>query len=64
MLKRKIYNQLLDWKRKEHKKALILLGARQVGKTYIVNELAKQYESFISLNFLEQPTLKIFLLVI
>lgn len=36
MLKRKIYGKMLDWKNSENKKCLVIKGARQVGKTYLV----------------------------
>ncbi|MDR2266807.1 MAG: ATP-binding protein [Christensenellaceae bacterium] len=53
MLKRKITNSLLEWKNTKNKKCLLLVGARQVGKTFIVREFAKQhYERYIELNFL------------
>lgn len=42
MLKRKILNSLELWKNKEKHKSLILSGARQVGKTYIVREFGKK----------------------
>ena len=41
-MKRYIYNQLLEWKNKEERKPLILNGARQVGKTYILKEFGKR----------------------
>jgi len=34
--------QLLQWKLDEHKKPLVFLGARQVGKTYLIQEFGKQ----------------------
>lgn len=40
-MKREIYKQFLDWKHKTDRKPLILNGARQVGKTYILREFAK-----------------------
>ena len=40
-MERKIYNDLLKWK-KEMKKPLLLYGAKQVGKTYSVIEFAKK----------------------
>ena len=44
--------------KKQNKKSLIISGARQVGKTFIVREFAKEnYKSFIELNFLENPQL-------
>ena len=57
MLKRKALLQLKKWKEAGEKKSLIVSGARQVGKTYIVREFGKEFGSFIELNFLEQPDL-------
>lgn len=49
---RKIYQQLLDWKNTKDKKPLIIEGARQIGKTYIVNMFAKnEYKNSIYINF-------------
>ncbi len=36
-MKRKIYNELLDWKNNYDGKSLMLMGTRQVGKTYIID---------------------------
>lgn len=58
MLKRKILNKLESWRHKGENKCLIVEGARQVGKTYIVREFGKQYKSFIEINFIENPSLK------
>lgn len=41
MLKRKIISELESWLKNSKKKALLLKGARQVGKTTIVREFAK-----------------------
>ena len=57
MLKRKALLQLEAWKANKNKKSLIVSGARQIGKTYIIREFGKEYGSFIELNFLEQPIL-------
>ncbi len=60
-MKRDIYQQLLAWKHSELRKPLILRGARQVGKTYILKEFAKnEYENHIYLNFEDDPTLDAF----
>ena len=60
MLERKIYDRLLEWRSSESKKCLMLYGARQVGKTYIVREFGKrEYKSFIELNFIKDPDLKL-----
>lgn len=54
VLRRKIYDQLLEWKGRRHK-SLLIKGQRQVGKTYIIREFGKKnYEHFIEVNFSEQ----------
>lgn len=59
MLKRKAYSSLLDWKQNHSKKCLMIKGARQVGKTYLVREFGKnEYDSFIEINFIKNPNLK------
>ncbi len=51
-MERKIYNFLRDWKNSADRKPLILQGARQVGKTYIVNLFAdREYSNYIYCNF-------------
>ena len=52
-MKRKIYQQLLDWKRNRHGKVAILIeGARRIGKSYIVEHFAKEeYESYLLIDF-------------
>ncbi len=49
-LKRLAFNALLRWKEKVNRKPLILRGARQVGKTTIVQSLATTYDQNITLN--------------
>ena len=41
-MKRKIYKQLLKWKESKDRKPLMLLGARQVGKTWIMQHFGKK----------------------
>ncbi|HSX19763.1 MAG TPA: ATP-binding protein [Gammaproteobacteria bacterium] len=51
-MKRDLYVQLLAWKSSPSRKPLILQGARQVGKTYILKEFGRQeYANCIYLNF-------------
>ena len=58
MLKRKAMSFLEKWKANPEKKSLLISGARQVGKTYIVRRFAEaNYTSFIELNFLENSSL-------
>lgn len=59
MLKRKITKTLIDWKNEENKQCLLVRGARQVGKTFIIEQFCKEnYESYIYINFELSPTLK------
>ena len=52
MLKRKILNDLIDWKNNKKHKSLIITGQRQIGKTFVVDEMfSKYYSSYIVINF-------------
>ena len=56
-MKRKIYDDLLQWKKdKVNKKPLMVLGVRQCGKTYIVEEFCKnEYNNYCKINLLQRP---------
>ena len=55
-MKRKIYEKLINWKNNGMKKPLMIIGARQVGKTYIINEFCKkEYKNAIQINLLNHP---------
>lgn len=56
-MKRKIYDDLLNWKNTSRgTSALLIEGARRVGKSYIVEEFAKQeYDSYLLINFRKTP---------
>ena len=54
IFRRKIESELLHWKIATNRKPIILRGARQVGKTFIVNQFAETFNHFISIN-LERP---------
>lgn len=59
MLERKIYQSLLEWKKQKEKMCLVVKGARQVGKTFIINKFAQEnYENYIYMNFDENPGYK------
>lgn len=59
MLKRKMYQQLLDWRKNHGQECLLIKGARQVGKTFLVEQFGKQeYDSFLEINFIENPDFK------
>ncbi|MCH9744527.1 MAG: ATP-binding protein [Gammaproteobacteria bacterium] len=58
-MKRYIFKQLQTWKNSKKRKPLILMGARQVGKTYILKAFgAQEYENIVYLNFEDNPDLK------
>ena len=48
--KRNILQTLENWKNSENRKPLVLRGARQVGKTTVIKEFGKTFDTFISLN--------------
>lgn len=56
-MKRKIYDTLLKWKKDENGRTAILIdGARRVGKSYIAEEFAKkEYKSYINIDFNRAP---------
>lgn len=63
MLKRKMYDEMLAWKEARRKgglrKCLLLLGARQVGKSFLVRAFGnKEYASFIEIDFFRNRELK------
>lgn len=58
-MRRYIMDKLIDWKKRANRKPLILKGARQVGKTYILKEFGKEnYENIAYFNFDHDEALK------
>ena len=59
MLRRKMYDYLLNWKKEHKNECLLVKGARQVGKTYLIRAFGRsEYESFVEINFQEKVSLK------
>ena len=54
IFKRKIESELMHWKNAANRKPIVLRGARQVGKTFVVNRFAENFNHFIGIN-LERP---------
>lgn len=56
-MKRKVYEKLVKWKESSNGKTAILIdGARRVGKSYIVEQFAKEkYKSYIMIDFNKAP---------
>lgn len=58
-MKRNAIDKLIQWKSDPERKPLILRGARQVGKTWLMKEFGKcEYDSFVYFNFDEEEELK------
>ena len=57
-MERKFYEQLLNWKNKNVLTPLMVIGARQVGKTYIINEFCqKEFDDYIYINLLDNKSI-------
>lgn len=57
MLKRKAMNSMKNWINTKDKKCLIVQGARQTGKTYLIERFAEEeYEELLEINFKEMPS--------
>ena len=58
-MKRLLLDDLVKWKNKKNRLPLILKGARQVGKTWLLNEFGKtSFDDVLSINFENAPGLK------
>lgn len=56
MLKRKFYDALVNWKNTHKTECLLVKGARQVGKTFIIDKFASEnYRSYLYVNFINNP---------
>lgn len=59
MLKRKMFDRLVEWKSKKSKECLLVKGARQIGKTFIIDKFGREYyKSYIYINFIETSGLR------
>jgi predicted AAA+ superfamily ATPase len=61
LIKRKMEETLLQWKENQNSLPLMLIGARQTGKTFTISEFCdSNYEQKIELNFLQNEIFKTF----
>lgn len=60
MLRRKFYDTLLKWSKEKNQECLLVRGARQIGKTYIIDYFGKNnYKSYIYIyKFYRKSTVK------
>ena len=57
-MKRKFYNTLMHWKNNNIDTPLMVVGARQIGKTYIINEFCQnEFEDYIYVNLMEKTSI-------
>ena len=57
-MERKITKKLYNWYNDTHKKAMLVMGARQVGKTFIIREFLKKHSDYVELNFFKNTDAK------
>ena len=58
-MRRNALKKLIEWKKSEDRKPMVLRGARQVGKTWLMKEFGRlEYDGFVYLNFDEEDELK------
>ena len=60
MFERDVLTKLKLWSESKYRKPLILRGARQVGKTTVVNEFSKAFENYLYLNLEHSEANKLF----
>lgn len=57
-MKRKFYDTLMHWKNNNITTPLMVVGARQIGKTYIINEFCKnEFEDYVYINLMEKASI-------
>jgi predicted AAA+ superfamily ATPase len=56
-MKRHVYQELEEWKKQPNRKPIILRGARQVGKTFVVRQFSAEFSEFVEINFENQANL-------
>ena len=52
---RNALNYIIEWRQRESRRPLIIRGARQIGKTWLVREFAKQFDFLLEINFDKNP---------
>jgi predicted AAA+ superfamily ATPase len=60
MFERHIIKHLRQWKESDRRKPLVLRGARQVGKTTVIDEFGKEFDNYLSFNLDEESNVTLF----
>lgn len=59
MLRRKAMNELLSWKKSSQNQAILVSGARQVGKTFLIEQFAREnYKHFVKFDLIDQTDVR------
>ena len=59
MLRRKMLDTLREWRAKKNNECLLVKGARQIGKSFIIEQFGKEdFASYILVDFVKRPELK------
>jgi len=57
-MERKFYKVLMNWKENNSDIPLMVVGVRQIGKTYIINEFCKnEFDDYVYINFIDRPNI-------
>ena len=59
-MQRDIMGKLIQWAKRESRMPLVLCGARQVGKTYVLDQLGETFESYAYINLLSEEARSLF----
>ena len=57
-MNRAVFGKLKKWKMDKNKKPLVVRGVRQVGKTWLVEEFSKEFETYVKIDFEKQTEYK------
>lgn len=57
-MRRIVFAELKKWKKEQPRKPLLIRGARQVGKTFIIRQLGKDFQNYAEINFELKPGAK------
>jgi len=60
MFERQILSQLREWKNKDRRKPLVLRGARQVGKTTVINMFGREFDNYLQFNLDDRSDVSLF----
>ena len=60
MFQRDVMTELQRWAKKRNRKPLVLRGARQVGKTSVINEFGREFDNYLYVNLEDKNIYELF----